>query len=212
MASGSNGDSTSGSRSSHTWIGRLVNGDAEAAQRLWEDYFPQLALLAQRKLAGTPRRMADEEDIALSAMNSFCLAARDGRFPQLTDPDDLWKLLITITTRKALRYAEHARRRKRGGGRVRGESAFYRQGDAEAMRGLDEVAGAEPTPEFAAEFADELQRLLERLGDDQLRTLALLKLEGYSNQEIAQRLECGLRTVERRLRGIRSIWSEEPIP
>lgn len=192
-----------------TWIGRLQTGDEEAAQRLWEEYFCELVRFAQRRLGTHPRRMADEEDVALSAMNSFCSAARAGRVPQLADRHDLWRLLLTITSRKAIRHIQHGRRGKRGAGQVRGESFFAGAGGSDEQPGMEEVLGAEPTPAFAAEMADELGRLLGRLGDDHLRQLALLKLEGYANEEIAAHLGWSLRTVERRLRGIRSIWSEE---
>jgi DNA-directed RNA polymerase specialized sigma24 family protein len=57
---------------------------------------------------------------------------------------------------------------------------------------------------------DAVQELWTRYSRyDSLREIALLKLEGHSNQEIANRIECGLRTVERKLQGIRAIWSEE---
>ncbi len=83
------------------WIRRLADGDELAAQRIWERYFEDLTRLARKRLAGLPRRAADEEDVALSAMNSFYRGALAGRFPQLSDREDLWKLLVTITARKA---------------------------------------------------------------------------------------------------------------
>ena len=48
----------------------------------------------------TCRRAADEEDVALSAFDSFCRGAEQGRFPQLDGRDDLWHLLVVITVRK----------------------------------------------------------------------------------------------------------------
>jgi DNA-directed RNA polymerase specialized sigma24 family protein len=58
-------------------------------------------------------------------------------------------------------------------------------------------------------MAEDLQRRLDSLGDDQLKTVAVWKLEGYSNEEIAQRLGRTLRSVERKLQVIRSLWQEE---
>jgi DNA-directed RNA polymerase specialized sigma24 family protein len=190
------------------WINQLQAGDAVAAQRLWEAYFVRLVSLARRKLEGSRRRVADEEDVALSAFDSFCRGARDGRFPQLTDRDNLWRLLVVITARKAQDQVEWERRLKRGGGLVQGESALLSPSGPEEEGGLAQVASAEPTPEFAAQMAEELQRLLARLGDDQLRSIAVWKMEGYSNEEIATRLACATPTVERRLRLIRSLWQE----
>jgi len=72
------------------------------------------------------------------------------------------------------------------------------------------VLGDEPTPEFAAQVAEECQRLLGRLGDAELRSVALWKMEGYTNEEIAARLNCVPRTVQRKLGLIRTLWDQEP--
>ncbi len=72
------------------WIGRLKAGDGDAAQRLWEAYFARLVRLARAKLPGHRKHVADEEDVALSTFDSFCHGARDGRFPKLTDRNNLW--------------------------------------------------------------------------------------------------------------------------
>ena len=101
--------------------------------------------------------------------------------------------------------AQHERRQKRGGGQVQGESAWL-DGNTEPGPGIEQVVGPEPTPEFAAQVAEEYQRRLDGLGDSQLRSIALWKMEGHSNDEIAARLGCVPRTVERRLQVIRSLW------
>jgi DNA-directed RNA polymerase specialized sigma24 family protein len=100
------------------------------------------------------------------------------------------------------------RRTIRGGGAVQGESAWGDPSEAGGA-GIEEFPGSEPTPDFAAEFAEQCQRLLDRLGDASLRTVALRKMEGYTNAEIADALGCGVRTVERKLRVIRSLWPRE---
>src|SRR5206468_12688890 len=112
------------------WINLLKGGDAAAVQRLWEAYFPRLVGLARKKLREAPRRAADEEDVALSAFDSFCDGLAQGRFPQLTDRDDLWHILVLITARKALQLMRHEQRQKRGGGTVRGESVFQERAEA----------------------------------------------------------------------------------
>src|SRR5262245_8965717 len=101
------------------WVGRLKAGEPAAAQPLWEGYYRRLVGLARAKLRGAPRRAADEEDVALSAFDSFCRGAAAGRFPRLGDRDDLWRLLLTVTARKAIDLRQHEARQKRGGGRVR---------------------------------------------------------------------------------------------
>jgi DNA-directed RNA polymerase specialized sigma24 family protein len=192
------------------WLNRLQAGDIAATERLWQAYFPRLVGLARKKLREAPRRAADEEDVALSAFDSFCDGAAQGRFPQLTDRDDLWHLLVTITARKALQLIRHEQRQKRGGGLVRGESALANGPEAEEeLTGLEQIIGNEPTPSFAAQVAEEYQQLLARLADPSLRTLAVWKMEGYSNEEIAGKLGCVTRTVERKLALIRTLWGQE---
>ena len=192
------------------WIDRLKAGDPEAAQQLWERYFRRLVGLARKKLRAAPRRAADEEDVALSAFDSFCRGAEQGRFAQLHDRLDLWQLLVLLTARKAFDLAQHERRQKRGGGAVLDEAALHGPADSSAQQAaLEQIEGPEPTPDFAAQVAEEYCRLLERLDSPELRTVAMRKVEGYGNEEIAAQLGCGLRTVERRLRLIRSLWEQE---
>src|SRR6266851_7408636 len=191
------------------WIGQLQAGNSAAAQPLWERYFLQLVRLARKKLQGSPRRAVDEEDVALSAFDSFCRAAENQRFPLLTDRDSLWRLLVVLTARKALHVIRDERRQKRGGGHVLHENALDGAAPGQEEAGLDQVIGAEPTPDFAAQFAEECRCLLDRLGKTELRSIALWKLEGFTNDEIAEKLECVSRTVERKLARIRKIWEKE---
>ncbi len=190
------------------WLSGIAKGDERAAQQIWERYYEQLVRLADRKLGSGARRVSDEEDVALSAMHSFFRGATAGRFPQLDDRHDLWKLLVTITARKAIAHQRRRCRQKRGGGTVRGESVFRRADDSDAP-GINDVLGQSPTPQFAAQINEECARLLECLDDESLRDIALRKLEGYSNGEIAEQMNCATRTIERKLARIRNKWSSE---
>jgi DNA-directed RNA polymerase specialized sigma24 family protein len=195
------------------WLYALQGGDSAAAQKLWERYFERLVRFALTRLPGQFRRAADEEDVALSAFHSFCLGVERGRFPQLADREDLWRLLLTITARKAQVQVRHQTRQKRGGGKVVGESGL-RKADADSpdAGGLGQILGPEPTPELAAEVAEECQRLMNLLGDEVLRSIALLKMEGYTVDEIAERVGCARRSVERRLQLIRKTWTDAAPP
>jgi DNA-directed RNA polymerase specialized sigma24 family protein len=196
-----------------SWIGQLQAGEPAAAQKLWESYFQRLVALARRKLQGTPRRAADEEDVALSAFDSFCRGAARGQFPQLQDRNDLWRLLVVITARKALALTRHENRRKRGGGAVLDEAAIPGGRDSSAnLAGLEHIVGREPSPEFAAQVAEECSRLLALLNKPELRTVAVCKMEGYSIDEIAAKLGCNARTVDRKLWIIRNLWEQELPP
>jgi DNA-directed RNA polymerase specialized sigma24 family protein len=191
------------------WIEQAQAGNAQAAQKLWEFYFQRLVGLARKKLHSTRVHGADEEDVALSTFDSMFRGLEAGRFPQLDDRDNLWRLLVVITARKVINQDLHEGCQKRGGGAVLGESAILPAGsDAETAPAMQQVIGREPSPEFAAQVAEEYEQLLQRLDDPQLRSIAVWKMEGYSNQEIAAQLGSVVRTVERKLRRIRSIWSD----
>jgi DNA-directed RNA polymerase specialized sigma24 family protein len=183
------------------WIDGLKQGDFQAAQRLWERFFGQLVGLARARMGGAPRKAADEEDVALSVFDSLCRGAARGQFPKLSDRNDLRALLLVLTTRKVCDYVARERRQKRGGGRA---AAFSELDDRLAPH---ESPGREPDPEVAAILREESERMFDRLDGD-LRRIALGKLEGYSNRELASQLHCGLRTIERRLEIIRRIWTE----
>lgn len=184
------------------WIDKLKAGDQTAAQPLWERFFHRLVGLARKKLQNAPRRAADEEDVALSAFNAFCQGAEEGRFPRLHDRDDLWRLLVVITVRKAIDQI------RKKANEVRGESAFGAHGTEEEDGALEQVLSNEPTPALAAEVAEEVERFLNRLDDAELRQVAIWKMEGYTNEEIAAKLRCAIRSVERRLWVIRVLLRE----
>jgi DNA-directed RNA polymerase specialized sigma24 family protein len=189
------------------WLLGARTGDEAAAQQLWQRYFERLAALARHKLPAHGRRAFDEEDVAHSALRCFLQGIARDRYPQLSDRHGLWNLLVVITARKAQAYLRKQNRQKRGGGRVLGETAFLTKADADAA-GIEQVIGDEPTPVFAVQVAEECQRLLDRLGDDALRDIALLKLEGFTVDEIAARLGSTRRTIERRLHIIRKTWTQ----
>jgi DNA-directed RNA polymerase specialized sigma24 family protein len=191
------------------WLVQLKAGEPAAAQKLWQRYFGQLVRLARARLRGSPRQAADEEDVALSAFNSFCRRAERGEFPHLDNRANLWHLLVTITARKALDQAKHEGRDRRGGGKILDEAALCTHLAGEGNEeGMEQFVGREPTPEFAAQVSEEYRRLLDLLGDPGLRSVAVWRMEGYSKEEIADRLGCKVRTVERKLQLIRRTWTE----
>lgn len=186
------------------WLKDLRRGDQSASQAIYDRYEQRLIRLAREKLGGAPRRAADEEDVVLSAFDSFFRGVEKNRFKKLDDRHDLWKLLVRITVCKCWDLIEHELRQKRGGGKVRGESAFdVPAGSGPDTRGIEQVFDREPTPAEAAELADETERLLAVLPDE-LRQIALWKLEGYSAAEIADKLGWIKRRVERQIERIRN--------
>jgi DNA-directed RNA polymerase specialized sigma24 family protein len=186
------------------WLGPLQEGDPSAAQQLWERYFLSLVELARKRLRQARPRAADAEDVALSAFDSFCRNAEQGRFPQLLDRDDLWRLLAVITVRKASHLLRDEGRHKRGGSPAPA-------GEDQANL-LEQIISREPTPELAAQMTEEYERLLHLLGDQQLRQVAVWRMEGHTVEEIAVRAGCAPRSVKRKLQVIRNLWEHEAPP
>jgi DNA-directed RNA polymerase specialized sigma24 family protein len=185
-----------------TWIGLLQAGDPAGAEALWQRYFHQLVELARQHLAGHVRRAADEEDVALSAFESFCSGAAGGRFPRLSDRHDLWRLLLTITLRHARNLVRHETSQRRDSRRSADLADLLGLPQAD----LDRLAGNAPDPALAAEVADRVHQLLTALPGEDLRSVAQDLLAGYTAVEIARRQECSLRTIERRWERIRQLW------
>jgi DNA-directed RNA polymerase specialized sigma24 family protein len=195
------------------WIADIKAGQSAAVQPLWERYFSRMVELARQRLRSCRHKDAgsDEEDAALSAFDSLCAGLGGGRFPQLAERDDLWRLLVVITTRKVQAQTRRQLRQKRGGGQVRPASELA-SSDCDCYDEDDLLAravGSEPTPEFAAMVAEEYRRLLERLNDNVLRKVAILRMEGHTTDEIGARLGCARRTVARQLALIRRILAAD---
>lgn len=188
------------------WIGDLKEGQDTATQKIWERYFERLVRVASRQLGSAPRRIADEEDVAVSVFDTLCKGAAAGRFDKLQDRDDLWKLLTAIAGMKSVDQIRRQTAQKRGGENVRGESIVAGAG-ASQMGGFDQFMHAEPTPEFLAVMDEQQQAMFLALPDDSQRNVARLRFEGFSNEEIAEQLGTSLRSVERKLKVIREIWT-----
>jgi DNA-directed RNA polymerase specialized sigma24 family protein len=183
-------------------VSRCLNqckaGDPDAARPLWERYFDRLARLADRELRGLLAGAFDGEDVALSAFDSFFRALAQGRYHGLEGREELWALLRTILRHKVLDRVKALRRAKRDPNRVQG-----------AGDDVERLEGREPDPGVAVLMAEECRRLLDGLGEDRLREIALLKVEGHTDEEVAAKLDCGLRTVQRKLERIRCKWAKE---
>ena len=188
----------------------LKGGDANATEAIWQRFYPRVARLARKELAGRfgdrPSRVTDEDDIAVSAFDSFFKRATTGQIAALENRHQLWAILVRIVQRKAIDRSRREKSQKRGEGRVRGDSVFD--------LGTHEVKPAEgpfalsPGPEEEAEYTETLALLLQRLDRPELRKIVELRLGGFGVGEIADELGVARRTVERKLKLIADIWSE----
>lgn len=188
------------------WLRKLEAGHDLAAQRLWDVFFERLVRIAQERMRTNDRRVADAEDVALSAFASFCRGVENQRFPELTDRQGLWRLLVSITIHKLLHLQRDQNRLKRGGN----FRAIEPSADSDTERSaVDELISREPTPEFAAQVAEQYDLWMRALNSEELTRLAEWKLEGFTNDEIATKSGRTTRTVERKLNLIRKILVHE---
>ena len=192
------------------WIPALKSGDSVAAQEIWQRYYDRLIELARKRLSGSRKRTADEEDVVQNAFHSFYKGVANDRFPRIEDRDSLWRLLVVITARKALDQLARERAKRRGGGTPTQPTRIYSLEPEMEDPIIQQIIGEEPTPEFAAQVAEQYELLLRQLGDESLQRVAVWKMEGFSNVEIAAKLGTSLRTVARKLETIRIIWRKEP--
>jgi RNA polymerase sigma factor (sigma-70 family) len=191
------------------WISKLRSGELDALEKLWAHYSDRLIELARLRLDNSPRQVADEDDIVNSVFLSLCRGAQAGRFGKLQNRDEMWWLLLAITRRKIVDHVRREKAQKRGAGQLETEADLAGRDQSSVAFRLDQLVGSEPTPEFAAMLDEEHDRLLGLLRDNRLRQVAALRIEGYTVQEIAERIDISKRSVERKLDLIRKLWAEE---
>src|SRR6516225_8267235 len=166
---------------------------ASAVGPLLAAYFDRLVQLARQRLQNLPGMANYDEDVALRSFYSVCRRVRDPERPlHVMGRDDLWRLLAARTISRAIDLIRR-----------------HRPGEVPGDYSLEQLLTREPTPEEAAATADECRRLLDLLEEPELRQIALWKVEGYTNEEIAAKLDCVPRTVERKVRRIRLLWKHE---
>lgn len=188
----------------------LKNGNEQVGGEIWQRYMNDLIVLSRRRLNRAPnRRLTDEEDIAVCAFNAFLMGVRAKRFQKLNTRDDLWQVLVMLADRNAIDQIRKQNSQKRGEGKVRGESVFVDQDESASKNtmGISGLVDDQPTPEFAVQFGEEVRARLSKLNSDELNEIVMLRLEGYTNQEIADRFNLSLSTIERKLKLIRKIWT-----
>lgn len=182
-------------------IGDLRDGSDVAAEALWKHYWDRLRAVSKRELAGLRSRMVDDEDVAITAFHSFVRRVRKGEYPDVATRDDAWRLLVVIAVRKALNCIRDENRARR--------NPRQHEDGARASAGESEAVDASIQPDVGVMIADSVEHLLSVLDSDELREIAMAKLAGYRNQEIAAALGRSVATVERRLNLIRVRWQRE---
>jgi RNA polymerase sigma factor (sigma-70 family) len=169
---------------------RLRAGDQAAAREVFQRFVDKLIRLARGQFDALLRRKVDPEDVVQSAYKSFFLRYGAGKF-EIYDWGNLWGLLTMITLRKCLDRVEYHRAECRN---VQREAAAHPQ--AAESRPWWEAIAREPTPEEAAVLAETVEQLLRGLAEDEQPILEL-SLQGYTTQEISERLSRPERSVRR---------------
>lgn len=186
------------------WLKELRDGDGHAALCLWERYFARVAQFARSRISRRYLRAADEEDVAASVIQSVFEGIIEGRFPHLVDRNELWKLLIAITKQKSADLIRKESRQKRGRGAVRDEQSLA-VGEALHIQSSS-VFSSRLTPDVMVAIQEEFERLLGLLDNDLHCQATVMRMQGYSNSEIATTLNRTERTVQRWVEIVRKTW------
>lgn len=171
-------------------------GDQGAARQIVEKYLDRLVALAKRRLSQRLASRVDPEDVVQSALRTFFNRAKQGKF-QVDEQDDLCKLLTRITIHKVLRQVEFQQAAKRN------PHLEAEQGSRTQER-MQEVLDREPSPEAQVAFLDQLEALWSGMRP-QDRQILELRLQGCTNQEIAEKLGTYDRHIRRVIEHVRGL-------
>ena len=175
-------------------------GDQEAARQIVERYVDRLLMLARGRISQRLSSRVDAEDIVQSVFRTFFFRVKDGQFV-FADQDDLCKLLVRITLHKTLRQVAFHKAAKRD------PSQETDQGEHHAEQ-LMALLDSEPSPEATVAFLDLLEHFLAQHGAQE-REILEMRLQGYSNDEIAKKLGVYDRKIRRVIEHIRAIAEKE---
>jgi RNA polymerase sigma factor (sigma-70 family) len=190
------------------WIEKWKEGDNDAFAKIWVAFYPKLVRYAEGRMLNMRKRELDGEDIVASAMRSLCRKQEQDGFEKLDSSDDLFKILYTIVRRKICQKQRIVHSGKGGYGKVRGESVFVNAA-GEQNGGLSEAAVSDVTHEEVVEYYEELEKRLAGLNDPKAKEVLSLSFEGYKNEEIAEKMNISLRTVERKREILRKAWLKD---
>ena len=199
-------DSTQNRSTITEWIDQLRDGRETAAQKLWDHFLEKLTDLVRKRLRHSPKRLSDEEDVVLDACEACFRALKEGRYSDIRSRENLWSLLAVVAERKAI---DQIRRNTKGVDGLRAPATFSIVSDSSSiLDGVEQWPCTEPTPEFAAIFIENLRDRLSLL-NEMHSEVAVLKMQGFSNREISQKIGRSVPSVERYLKKIRAEWSNE---
>jgi len=178
------------------WLHDLRQGDEDTVGMLWNRWYQRLC----GKIAPHARRLAicDEEDIALGAIYDLCDSLKQNKHAEIDDRNELWRMLSVIAIRKTRDWKKYDIADKRGGGNATYSTSAQSESD---------MPTSTDVPELNAQFADDFRQLMTAKDDPELKRVVRLRLQGFTNNEIAEQLGCARRTVQYMLKRIREVWA-----
>ena len=184
----------------------LRAGDEPAFEQLFNRFFDRLKSVARKRVSVRDRKVVDDEDLAVWAMNTFQRCVRDGMYPKIQNRRDIWKFLVSILERKSVDHIRRQHAEKRGGGDVRGESVFE---DQNQPRVIERVCMEKSNFEMMVDFMDVLDVIVDRLNDPVLGEVLAAKFAGHSTKEISRITGMSVSSVDRKLKLIRTIIAKD---
>ncbi len=175
-------------------------GDQDAAREIVDRYLDRLLTLARRRISQRLASRVDPEDIVQSVFRTFFVRLKEGQFV-FQDQDDLCKLLMRITLHKTLRQVAYHKAAKRD------PSLETPQGSHHSEQ-LSALFDQEPTQEATVTFLDQLEHFLTQLRPQE-REILEMRLQGFSNEEIAKKLGIYDRKIRRVIEHVRDIALKE---
>lgn len=191
------------------YFSEIHSGGTEGFDALCRAYYDKLAAIARHRFGNFPRRVTDEYAVANSVLQEFHDRARRREYVGVQDPAELLAILARLTRDRVVDEIRRYSAEKRGGGKTRGHSIFAPIGGEPVIRDFDRFQSVEDTPSTKEIIVEEMQQLLRKLADPELRTILVLRYEGLTNQEIAEQLQVSVATVERKRRRIRECLADQ---
>jgi len=189
------------------WITQLRNGHSSACDKLWPFYLQRLTSLICQKLETSRTEVSDEEDVLIDTCEVCFRKIKEGVYPNISSRHDLWRMLTKIATRKSI---DQIRRSRKGVDRLRQDATqtLHTATSTFEINHIDNIPGAEPTPEFAAMVADESRYRLNQL-PAKMVDVVKLRLQGFTIKEITEKTDVSFPTVQRYLSYVREVWSQD---
>jgi len=166
-------------------------GDDEAASRLWKRCVRLLLMQAEKLLDGRNLRVADQDDMANVVFTEICQGLHSGQYDRIQDRKNLWRLMWTITRRRAINH----RRRYNSPRRI-----------VDAALPVDSASNCFDPSSDDQQVVDWMFDLQDCLPNPALKEIASLLIAGHSDEFIAGKTAHSLRTVERKVRVIEDLW------